>query len=90
MARALKYFPSFHSFIVNKLGEPRHLFQFCLNWFYKPLIATSFTKFWQYWNPVYGYILLFFFIDRYIIKCLDGPQYLSHLWYLVLFFMIYL
>ena len=52
--------PNFHSFIVHQIGDPRHLPRFCWNWFAKPLSAKSFAGFWRMWNPVYGYVLLFF------------------------------
>ena len=52
--------PSFHSFVIRQIGHPRHVLRFCWNWFAKPLRAESFTGFWRLWNPVFGYVLLFF------------------------------
>lgn len=52
--------PGFHQFLVQRLGEPRHVGRFVANWFLRPLCATSFRGFWRYWNPVYGYVLLFY------------------------------
>jgi MBOAT, membrane-bound O-acyltransferase family len=52
--------PGFHSFIVRTVGDPRRLPRFCWNWFARPLRAGSFAGFWRRWNPVYGYLLLFY------------------------------
>src|SRR5215207_840968 len=52
--------PGFHNFIVRRVGEPKHVLRFARNRFVRPLCASSFSKFWNYWNPVYGYVLLFY------------------------------
>src|ERR1051325_1426586 len=52
--------PGFHEFIVRQLGEPKHVLNFARNWFIRPLCAHSFSRFWYYWNPAYGYVLLFY------------------------------
>lgn len=52
--------PGFHEFIVRQLGEPKHVWRFMRNWFARPLRATSFSKFWYYWNLAYGYVLLYY------------------------------
>jgi hypothetical protein len=52
--------PGFHAFIVRRVGEPRHVGRFALNWFLRPLSAGSFSGFWRSWNPVYGYVLTFY------------------------------
>lgn len=52
--------PGFHQFLVQRLGEPRHVVRFVGNWFLRPLCAPSFPAYWRYWNPVYGYVLLFY------------------------------
>jgi hypothetical protein len=51
--------PSFHAYIVRTVGDPRHPLQFGWNWFARPLAEPTFAGFWRRWNPVYGYILLF-------------------------------
>jgi hypothetical protein len=62
--------PGFHNFIVRRLGDPRQRpLRFLWNFFIRPLYARSFTEFWQNWNPVYGYVLLFYFyrpLRRYV------------------------
>ena len=30
------------------------------NMFFKPFVSSSFRSFWNYWNPGYGYFLLFY------------------------------
>jgi hypothetical protein len=45
---------------VSRLGDPRPFWHFARTWFLKPLGAPSFRAFWTYWNPVYGYVLLYF------------------------------
>lgn len=30
------------------------------NMFFKPFVTTSFKEFWKYWNPTWGYYLLFY------------------------------
>src|SRR5262249_1442167 len=53
--------PGFHEFLVRRLGDPRrHPWRFLRNFFVRPLCAGSFAEFWRLWNPVYGYVLLFF------------------------------
>ena len=52
--------PGFHQFIVRRVGEPKYVLRFARNWFVRPLCAGSFSMFWYYWNPVYGYVLLFY------------------------------
>ena len=52
--------PGFHPFLVSRLGDPRPFWHFARTWFLKPLGAPSFRAFWTYWNPVYGYLLLYF------------------------------
>ena len=64
--------PSFHNFIVGRIGEPKFVLRFAWNWFVKPLCAGSFSKFWYYWNPVYGYLLLFY-VYRPIRRFLPRP-----------------
>jgi hypothetical protein len=53
--------PGFHAFLMRRLGDPlREPGRFAWNFFLRPLCSPSFTDFWRYWNPVYGYLLLFF------------------------------
>ena len=68
----MKRIPGFHSFIVRQIGEPKHVLRFARDWFVKPLCASSFSKFWHYWNPVYGYVLLFY-IYRPLRRLLPRP-----------------
>jgi hypothetical protein len=56
----MKKIPGFHEFIVRQVGEPRYVWNFARNWFVRPLCANSFSRFWYYWNPAYGYVLLFY------------------------------
>jgi hypothetical protein len=30
------------------------------NMFFKPFVSSSFRSFWKYWNPTWGYFLLFY------------------------------
>jgi hypothetical protein len=53
--------PGFHAFLMRRLGDPlRQPGRFLYNFFVRPLCASSFSEFWRHWNPVYGYLLLFF------------------------------
>ena len=52
--------PNLHQYLVLRLGEPKHIHVFAFNWFAKPLCASSFSIFWRYWNPVYGWLLLYY------------------------------
>jgi hypothetical protein len=56
----MKKIPGFHTFILRQVGDPKHVLRFARNWFVRPLCATSFSRFWYFWNPVYGYPLLFY------------------------------
>ena len=64
--------PGFHEFIVRQVGEPKYVLRFARNWFVRPLCASSFSRFWYYWNPVYGYVLLFY-VYRPIRRFLPRP-----------------
>jgi hypothetical protein len=52
--------PGFHAFIVRTVGDPFRPAHFCWAWFARPLGASSFAGFWRHWNPVYGYVLLYY------------------------------
>src|SRR3954467_7879369 len=52
--------PGFHRFIIHRLGNPRHPVRFLRNFFLIPLCARSFGEFWRLWNPIFGYVLIFF------------------------------
>lgn len=64
--------PGFHTFIVRTVGDPRHPARFCWDWFARPLREASFVGFWRRWNPVYGYVLLYF-IYRPLRRVLPRP-----------------
>jgi hypothetical protein len=58
---AVRHRPGFHTFLMGRLGDPlRQPGRFLSNFFLRPLCAPSFRDFWRAWNPVYGYVLLFF------------------------------
>jgi len=52
--------PGFHVFISRRLGDPRHPVRFLRNFFLGPLCSRSFGEFWRLWNPIFGYVLIFF------------------------------
>ncbi|MGH3426661.1 MAG: hypothetical protein ACRDQZ_03690, partial [Mycobacteriales bacterium] len=52
--------PGFHEFIARRLGPPSKPLRLLGRFFLTPLGARSFADFWRLWNPVYGYVLLFF------------------------------
>lgn len=52
--------PGFHRFITHRLGDPRHPARFLRNFFLVPLCSRSFAEFWRLWNPIFGYVLIFF------------------------------
>ena len=52
--------PGFHGFISRRLGDPRHPVRFLWNFFLVPLCSRSFGEFWRLWNPIFGYVLIFF------------------------------
>ena len=52
--------PGFHEFIFRRLGDPRHPVRFLRNFFLVPLCSRSFGEFWRLWNPIFGYVLIFF------------------------------
>ncbi len=50
--------PTLTDYLVLRLGrDPSTQFR---NFFARPFGATSFDRFWRSWNPVYGYVLLYF------------------------------
>jgi hypothetical protein len=52
--------PSFHEFMVERLGDPRRPLRLLHNFFVRPLLAGSFVGFWRRWNPPFLYVCLFF------------------------------
>jgi hypothetical protein len=51
--------PSFLRYLWARLG-PGSPVQCFWHMFSRSFGATTFARFWQYWNPVYGYVLGFF------------------------------
>lgn len=45
-------------YITRRLGQSTK--EQALNFLAKPFGAASFTEFWQYWNPVWGYFLRYY------------------------------
>ena len=52
--------PSFHEFMVERLGDLRRPLCLLNNFFVRPLCAGSFLGFWQRWNPPFIYVCLFY------------------------------
>src|SRR5207244_1758984 len=50
--------PGLSAYLERRLG--RGLSTMLRNWFMRSFGAGTFSEFWQYWNPVYGYFLAYY------------------------------
>src|SRR5690348_16822353 len=50
--------PTLNQYLARRLGQGSATM--LRTWVVKALGAPSFTEFWQYWNPVYGYFLYYY------------------------------